>query len=138
MALPERGEELPALRAGPVERIDLVRYAGASGDYNPIHTVESFAREAGLGDVIAHGMLSMAYVGRMLTDFMGDEAELEEFTVRFRTVVRPGDVLECRGQVTDVVPEQGATLVNVQVRALNQSDETVVKGKARLRYPVAD
>ena len=138
MALPERGQELPVLRTGPVERIDLVRYAGASGDYNPIHTVESFAREAGLGDVIAHGMLSMAYVGRMLTDFMRDEAELEEFTVRFRAMVRPGDVLECHGQVADVAAGQGAAVVKVQVRAVNQSGETVVKGSAQLRYAPID
>lgn len=136
MGVPERGQELPVLRKGPVQRIDLVKYAGASGDYNPIHTVESFAREAGLGDVIAHGMLSMAYVGQMLTDFMRDEAEVAEYTVRFRAMVRPGDVLEARGQVTDVAAIAGGAMVKVQVSAVNQAGETVVKGTAQLRYPL--
>ncbi len=138
MGLPERGQELPTLRKGPVQRIDLVKYAGASGDYNPIHTVESYAREVGFGDVIAHGMLTMAYVGQMLTDFARDEADLGEFTVRFRAVVRPGDVLECRGQVTDVAKDGDGFLAKVQVSAVNQAGEAVVKGTARLRYPAPD
>lgn len=125
----EVGYELQPLQKGPVTPIDLVKYSGASGDFNPIHTVDSYAREVGLGGVIAHGMLTMAYVGQLLTDFAGLDADVEDFSVRFRAMVRPGDVITCKGKVTDV---QG-TLVKLQVSAENDRGEVVVKGSAALR-----
>jgi acyl dehydratase len=127
------GFELPILVKGPVKHIDLVKYSGASGDFNPIHTVESFAQEVGLGGVIAHGMLTMAYVGQLLTDFAGLDADLVDFMIRFRAMVRPGDTVTCRGKIADVIADQKGSLVKLQVSAENQNGEVVVKGTATLR-----
>jgi acyl dehydratase len=87
----EAGTELPA-RMFPVSRATLVQYAGASGDFNPIHWNERFAKEVGLPDVIAHGMLTMALGARIVTDWLGDPGKLVEYSVRFtRPVVVPDD-----------------------------------------------
>ena len=87
----EVGTELPAADV-PVTRADLVRYAGASGDFNPIHWNERFASEVGLPDVIAHGMFTMALAGRVVTDWAGDPGAVVEYGVRFtRPVVVPDD-----------------------------------------------
>lgn len=87
----ETGTELPGY-TGVVHRADLVRYAGASGDFNPIHYDESFARDVGLPDVIAHGMLTMAQAARVVTDWVGDPGALVEYGVRFtKPVVVPND-----------------------------------------------
>lgn len=87
----EVGTELPAA-SFPVTRATLVRYAGASGDFNPIHWNEKFAREVGLDDVIAHGMFTMAEAIRVVTDWAGDPAAVTEYGVRFtRPVVVPDD-----------------------------------------------
>ncbi|MGW2637676.1 MaoC family dehydratase [Streptomyces sp. NPDC001348] len=87
----EVGTELPA-QTFPVTRATLVRYAGASGDFNPIHWNERFAKEVGLPDVIAHGMFTMAEAIRVVTDWTGDPAAVVEYGVRFtKPVVVPDD-----------------------------------------------
>ncbi|MEU9066218.1 MaoC family dehydratase [Streptomyces sp. NPDC048306] len=99
----EVGTELPA-QSFPVDRATLVRYAGASGDFNPIHWNEKFAKEVGLPDVIAHGMFTMAEAIRVVTDWTGDPGSVVEYGVRFtRPVVVPNDdqgaVIEVSGKV---------------------------------------
>ncbi|MFI9649838.1 MaoC family dehydratase [Streptomyces sp. NPDC052040] len=99
----EVGTELPA-QTFPVTRATLVRYAGASGDFNPIHWNEKFAKEVGLPDVIAHGMFTMAEAARVVTDWVGDPGAVLEYGVRFtRPVVVPNDdqgaVVEVSGKV---------------------------------------
>lgn len=99
----EVGTELPA-QSFPVTRATLVRYAGASGDFNPIHWNEKFAKEVGLPDVIAHGMFTMAEAIRVVTDWIGDPGAIVEYGVRFtRPVVVPNDdkgaVIEVSGKV---------------------------------------
>lgn len=87
----EVGTELPE-RTFPVNRLDLVRYAGASGDFNPIHWNERFAKSVGLPDVIAHGMFTMAQAARLLTDWAGDPGCVVDYSVRFSApVVVPDD-----------------------------------------------
>ncbi|GAA1450509.1 MULTISPECIES: MaoC family dehydratase [Nocardiopsis] len=87
----EVGAELPE-RTFPVRRLDLVRYAGASGDFNPIHWNERFAKSVGLPDVIAHGMFTMAEAARVLTDWTGDPGCVVDYSVRFSApVVVPDD-----------------------------------------------
>ncbi|PDP86077.1 MULTISPECIES: MaoC family dehydratase [Nocardiopsis] len=87
----EVGTELPE-RTFPVRRLDLVRYAGASGDFNPIHWNERFAKSVGLPDVIAHGMFTMAEAARVLTDWAGDPGCVVDYSVRFSApVVVPDD-----------------------------------------------
>ncbi|HEY8374329.1 MAG TPA: MaoC family dehydratase [Pseudonocardiaceae bacterium] len=123
------GEELPS-REVRVTRADLVRYAGASLDFNPIHWNERFAREVGLPGVIAHGMLTMALAGRLVTDWAGDPAALVDYSVRFaRPVVVPDDetgaLVELSGKVGQK-REDGTVRVDVTARCAGQS----VLGKA--------
>jgi len=103
------GDELP-VRHFPVRLADLVRYAGAGGDFNPIHWNPAAARAVGLPDAIAHGMFTMAQVGRYVTDWAGDPGAVEAFDVRFSApVVVPDDgvgaVIEVSGTVAEVLPE---------------------------------
>jgi acyl dehydratase len=104
------GTQLPAARF-PITRKDLVRYAGASGDFNDIHWNGRFAREVGLPDVIAHGMYTMAVAGRVLTDWAGDPGAVEEYFVRFsKPVPVPDDgvgaLLEVTGKVAKALDER--------------------------------
>lgn len=109
----EVGTELPA-QAFPVTRATLVRYAGASGDFNPIHWNEKFAKEVGLPDVIAHGMFTMAEAIRVVTDWAGDPAAVTEYGVRFtKPVVVPDDD---RGAVVEVSAKVAAKLEDRKVR----------------------
>src|SRR5438094_7587212 len=92
------GDELPPLVKGPIQQIQLTRYAGASGDFNPIHQDDEFARAAGMGGVFAHGMLSMGFVGQAVTDWSG-AGTVRKLGVRFAALVRLKDVVTCRGRV---------------------------------------
>ncbi|MEU9750573.1 MaoC family dehydratase [Streptomyces niveus] len=109
----EVGTELPAATF-PVTRDTLVRYAGASGDFNPIHWNEKFALEVGLPDVIAHGMFTMAEAARVVTDWVGDPGAVVEYGVRFtRPVVVPNDGT---GAVIEVTAKVAAKLEDNRVR----------------------
>ena len=109
----EVGTELPA-QSFPVTRATLVRYAGASGDFNPIHWNEKFAKEVGLPDVIAHGMFTMAEAIRVVTDWVGDPAAVAEYGVRFtKPVVVPND-------------DQGAT-IEVSAKVAAKLDDNTVR-----------
>jgi acyl dehydratase len=109
----EVGTELPA-RHFPVTRATLVQYAGASGDFNPIHWNEKFAREVGLPDVIAHGMFTMASAVRVVTDWAGDPGAVEEYGVRFtKPVVVPNDD---QGAVIEVTAKVAVKLEDNRVR----------------------
>lgn len=109
----EVGTELPA-QSFPVTRATLVRYAGASGDFNPIHWNEKFAREVGLPDVIAHGMFTMASAARVVTDWAGDPAAVVEYGVRFtKPVVVPNDD---KGALIEVSAKVAVKLDDKRVR----------------------
>jgi acyl dehydratase len=100
------GDELPPLQVR-VTRSDLIRYAGAALDFNPIHWNERLAREVGLPDVIAHGMLTMALAGRLVTDWVGDPGKVVEYGVRFtRPVVVPDDEVGALVELTGKVGER--------------------------------
>ncbi|RAJ38802.1 MaoC dehydratase-like protein [Kitasatospora sp. SolWspMP-SS2h] len=107
------GTELPA-RSFPVTRATLVQYAGASGDFNPIHWNEKFALEVGLPDVIAHGMFTMAEAARVVTDWVGDPAAVVEYGVRFtKPVIVPDDGV---GATVEVTAKVAALLEDNRVR----------------------
>ena len=113
----EKGTELPPLTLH-VTRADLVRYAGASGDFNPIHWSDRVASSVGLPGVIAHGMLTMALAGRIVTDWAGDPAAVRSYGVRFtRPVVVPDDdtgaLVEVAGVVKDVVDGVATVAITV-------------------------
>jgi acyl dehydratase len=125
------GDELPHLVKGPIQQIQLTRYAGASGDFNPIHQDAEFARNAGMGDVFAHGMLSMGFVAQAVTDWAG-AGTVRKIGVRFIAVVRLKDVVTCRGRVLAKSSKDDAHTVNLEIWADNQRGEKVVSGKATL------
>jgi acyl dehydratase len=129
----EVGDEVPALVKGPIEQIQLVRYAGASGDFNPIHQDPAFARAAGMGDVFGHGMLTMGFVAQAVTDWLG-AGTVRKIGVRFAGLVRLGDVVTCRGRVVDKRAAKegghGQNVVDLELWAENQKGEKVVTGRA--------
>ncbi|MGH3326992.1 MAG: MaoC family dehydratase [Streptomycetales bacterium] len=126
----DEGTELPR-RTFPVQRINLVMYAGASGDFNPIHWNQRFATTVGLPDVIAHGMFTMAEAGRLVTDWAGDPGAVVEYGVRFtRPVVVPDDdkgaEIVVSGKVAEKLDDR-----QVRVDLTATSGEDTVLGKSR-------
>ncbi len=116
-----------------LSRTQLVMYAGASGDYNPVHTDEVFATKiAGYPTVFAHGMLSMGATGRMLTNWVGD-GRLTKYGVRFVSQVWPGDTLTARATVEAVRDEAGQKIADLKVVTTNQDGKEVVAGYASAR-----
>ncbi len=116
-----------------LSRTQIVQYAGASGDYNPLHSDEIFTTKvAKYPTVFAHGMLTMGMTGRMVTDFVGD-GRLTAYGVRFTRQVWPGDALTATAKVDAVREEDGQSLVDLSVTTVNQDGDVVVMGKATAR-----
>ena len=114
-------------------RTQLVQYAGASGDYNPVHTDATFATEiAGYPGVFAHGMLTMGMTGKMLTNYVGN-GNLTKYGVRFKAQVWPGDTLDATATVEAIREEDGEHLVDLSVTTVNQDGVEVISGKATAR-----
>ena len=114
-------------------RTQIVQYAGASGDYNPVHTDEIFATKvAGYPTVFAHGMLTMGLTGKMLTNWFGD-GRLTQFGVRFVTQVWPGDTLTTSATIESLREENGEHFVDVAISTRNQDGEEVIRGQASAR-----
>ncbi|TMC39804.1 MAG: dehydratase [Chloroflexi bacterium] len=125
------GSALPELRKDAITKLQLVKYAGASGDYNLIHTDDETARRVGLDGVIAHGMLSMAFLGQYLCWLTGPES-IRRLTVRFVEMVRPGDVLTCRGRVKAKELEVDGQRVTLELWTENQRARPVTTGEAEV------
>lgn len=135
----QEGEEIPSLTKGPITRVQITKYAGASGDFGALHVDEKYATEkAGLDSVIAHGMLSMAFLGQAITDWIRDPRDLKKFSVQFRGMVKPGDVITCKGKVTKKHVETGRGVVECAVHAENQRGEIVTSGSVTLSLPLTD
>ena len=116
-----------------LKRTQIVQYAGASGDYNPLHTDEIFTTQvAGYPSVFAHGMLTMGMTGAMLTDYVGD-GRLKTFGVRFTAQVFPGDDLSGKATVEGVREEGGEHIVDLKVETTNQDGAVVLSGYASAR-----
>ena len=130
----EVGTELPALTVN-LHRVDLVRYAGGSGDFNPIHWNQRFAQAVGLPDVIAHGMLTMASAARVVTDWVGDPGALVEYGVRFtRPVVVPDDDTGATVEISGKVAEKRDDgTVRVDLTATFQGATILGKAQAVVR-----
>ena len=113
-----------------LRRTQIVQYAGASGDYNPLHTDDKFTKEiAGYPGVFAHGMLSMGMTGKMLTNFVGD-GTLKKYGVRFTNQVWPGDTLESKATIVEIREENGETFAEISIETTNQDGATVITGSA--------
>ena len=132
----EAGTELPAARY-PATRLSLVRYCGASGDFNPIHWNERVARSVGLPDVIAHGMFTMAQAGRYVTDWAGPAALVTEFSVRFSApVVVPdadtGATIEVSGKIPALLDDHQVALA---LTASSSGERVLARARAVVRLP---
>lgn len=123
------GSSLPHLTAAPVNRTTLALFAGASNDHNPVHIDIDFARRAGLPDVFAHGMLSMAYLGRLLTQW-APQSRLRQFTARFTGITHLGNQLVCTGKVAEVWEANGERLARLELQVTNQYGEQKISGEA--------
>ncbi len=129
------GDEIRSLTKEAVTEVQLVKYAGASGDYNPIHTVHHYAEKAGLGGVIAHGMLGMGFVGQHVTRWIGEAGTLKRLKVRFVSMTRPGDVITLKGKVVGKKEADGEHLVDCEVWAEKQDGTKTVTGDATVALP---
>jgi acyl dehydratase len=135
------GMELGEVVFGPLERADIVRYAGASGDFNPIHVDEGYARRTGAPTVFAMGMLPAGYLAHAVSDWFGGPHHLRRFKVRFTTRVWPGDELVCTGRVTAI--EDGIIKISVQADrrgtgpegAELPEEEMAIVGEADIELP---
>jgi acyl dehydratase len=128
------GDLLPPLTLPPVTRTTLALYAGASGDHNPIHIDIDFARAAGMPDVFAHGMLSMAWLGRLLTNWTPQRG-LREFGVRFTAMTQVGERITCTGRVAEKLERDGERLVRIDVQTANEAGEIKLSGDALVALP---
>ena len=129
----EVGDSREEVLVDDLTRTQIVQYAGASGDYNPLHTDDLFTKEvAGYPTVFAHGMLTMGMTGRVLTDWFGVEG-LKKYGVRFVKQVFPGDTLTATAEVTDVRDEDGEKVADITVTTVNQDGDAVLTGAATVR-----
>lgn len=127
------GDTKTAVLVEDLKRTQLVMYAGASGDYNPLHSDDLFTREvAGYPGVFAHGMLTMGMTGKLLTDWVGD-GQLTKYGVRFVNQVWPGDTLTGTAEVAAIREEDGQHLIDLTITTTNQNDVAVITGSATAR-----
>ncbi len=125
----EVGQTLPPLALPPVDRKMLALFAGASGDHNAVHIDIDFARRAGMPDVFAHGMLSMAWLGRLLTQWV-DQRQLRQFGVRFIGITHLGHRITCTGRVVEKFEADGERRLRLVIQTANQYGESRVVGDA--------
>ena len=130
----KQGDELRSFVKAPVTKVQLVKYAGASGDYNPLHTDDEFARKVGMPGVVAHGMLVMGFLGQYLGDLKKDSADVIKFGMRFGAITVPGDQITCTALVENVYEENEGRFVDLELKAVNESGKVVGSGKATLRF----
>jgi len=128
------GDELPALKK-TITKEQILNYADACGDYNPIHVDEESAKKAGLGGIIAHGLLGFASVIQLITDWLRDPMDLKKIVVRFTSMVRPGDVLSIKGTIKDKYVKDSLNYVDCEVVSKNQRGEKTIIGKATAILP---
>ena len=120
------GDELPELSLPPMSRTTLALYAGASGDHNPIHIDLDFARQAGMPDVFAHGMLSAAYVGRLLTRWVRPE-RIRRLSLRFTSITQLRDAPLCTGRVVEKLQQDGERRVRLELKcSVRDGTQTVL------------
>jgi acyl dehydratase len=125
------GDTLPSYLHERVTRTDLVKYAGASGDYNPMHHDETLAAQVGLPSVFAHGMFSMGLLSNVLVAFGGPES-VQRYDVQFRAITWPLDTVTCSGKVTGKREEGGRKLVDVELQCETKPGTRTIIGSATL------
>ena len=125
------GDKIPDLLIEPITRSTLALYAGASGDHNPIHIDLDFAKEAGMKDVFAHGMLIMAYLGRAVTNIV-PQSNLKNFNVRFSSITNIGDILTCSGEVTKIDKNNSKKTIVLDLIVSDEFGDIKISGAATI------
>ena len=123
------GDTMPVLQLPPISRTTLALFAGASGDHNPIHIDIDFAQKAGMKDVFAHGMLSMAYLARALAEWVPQQRILR-YGVRFAAITQLGDRIQCSGKVVEKLTHAGRPCARIELTAAKRSGEVTLAGEA--------
>lgn len=138
MALPDfetitEGYEIPSLTKEPITQLQLIRYAGASGDFNQIHTVPDYAKEAGLDGTIAHGMLIMGILGQMISSWAGVK-HVTQYNVSFKNMTLPGDVLTTKAVVKRKYEDETGKYLVCKAHVEDQNGDKKVAGKFTIKY----
>ncbi|HDP24044.1 MAG TPA: hypothetical protein ENN34_01240 [Deltaproteobacteria bacterium] len=129
------GDEMPKLVKGPLQKLQHVVYAGASGDFNPLHTDDDFAKAVGMKDgVIAHGMLIMGFAGQAITAWV-PKKYLKKFGVRFAGMTKPGNTITVTGKVTDKKQEAGQNLVFCELTVTDEAGDVKITGNFTAALP---
>ena len=125
------GDKIPDLVIEPITRSTLALYAGASGDHNPIHIDLDFAKESGMKDVFAHGMLIMAYLGRAVTNIV-PQSNLKNFSVRFSSITNIGDILTCSGEVKKIEKNNSKKTIVLDLIVSDEFGDIKISGVASI------
>ena len=125
------GDKIPDLVIEPITRSTLALYAGASGDHNPMHIDLDFAKEAGMKDVFAHGMLIMAYLGRAVTNIV-PQSNLKNFNVRFSSITNIGDILTCSGKVNKIDKNNSKKTIVLDLIVSDEFGDIKISGAATI------
>ena len=128
------GDAIPSLTLPPLSRLTLALYCGASGDHNPIHVDSDFARSAGMPDVFAHGMLSMAWLARVLTNWVPQSA-IRDYSVRFAAITQVAETITCTGVVTEKFELDGERRVRLSLTTANAQGQVKLSGDAVVAWP---
>jgi len=128
------GDDLPPLVKPAISRLQLALYASAGADHNPIHVDDAAARFGGLPGVIAHGMLTMGFLGQLLTRWV-PRRQVLSLSARFVGMAFPDDVITCTGKIVGKRVEGGRNLVDLAIAATNQKGETLQSGTATVTLP---
>ena len=128
------GDAIPSLTLPPLSRLTLALYCGASGDHNPIHVDSDFARSAGMPDVFAHGMLSMAWLARVLTNWVPQSA-IRAYSVRFAAITQVAETITCAGVVTEKFEVDGERRVRLSLTTANAEGQVKLAGDAVVAWP---
>jgi acyl dehydratase len=123
------GDDLPPLTKPAIDRVQIVRYAAAAGDFNRLHLDEPFAHQVGFPGLFSPGMLPMAFIGQLLTSWLR-RGHVRKLSARFVKIVWPQDELTCRGRIAELRKESGACYADVELWAENQKGELVLRGQA--------
>jgi acyl dehydratase len=127
------GDELPPLQLPPISRLDLALYCGASGDHNPIHVDIDFAKAAGMPDVFAHGMLSAAWLARLLTGWVPQSA-IRSLDIRFAAITHVGERITCNGTVAEKFEADGRRFARLRLATANQDGMAKLSGDALIEW----
>lgn len=124
----KQGDPLPSFEV-TVTRTHIVKFAGAGGDFNPIHHDEELAKALGLPSIFAMGLMHGGYLSKIITDWAGPDS-VRRYKVRFKAMVWPGDTITCRGEVARTWHEDGQNLAECHLEVVNQNGETAIQGEA--------